>query len=436
MAQKQVADKIVGVVGSKIILQSDVDLQAANDPSLKDMPKEEAKCNTIYTILAQQMLVEQAARDSVVVTEDEVESQINQRIRQFMQEYGGKENLERASGQTIYQLKETYRTFFKDKITAERMQHQLMDKVKVTPSEVVEFYNSIPKDSLPNIPATLEMGEIVIQPSIDPEIEQLAKEKLEGIRKEIVSDGRSFSSMANIYSMDPGSRSQGGLLTINKTDFDPAFVSAAFRLQNGEVSPVIRSQFGYHIIKMVQRLGDEAQVRHILIVPEVSTSGIRLTLKKMDSIRSELIAGKIDFAKAVGKYSTDKMSKMTGGMVMDPRTGSTSIEMSNLYDQDMIKAATSLNVGEYSQPQVFRNPRTQAQECRILYLKGRTVPHQLNLKDDYNMIQERALMKKQNEHLFEWVRGKSGDYYIRIDKDYQDCSELSRWKIEEISASH
>jgi peptidyl-prolyl cis-trans isomerase SurA len=153
-------------------------------------------------------------------------------------------------------------------------------------------------------------------------------------------------------------------------------------------------------------------------------------MKKMDSIRAELISGKINFSQAVGKYSTDEMAKMTGGMIMDPQTGSVSIEMSNLQDQNVVQAASSLKVGEYSQPQVFRDPQTQKQECRILYLKKRTEPHKLNLQEDYSLIQQQALAKKQNEFLFNWVKDKSKDYYIHVDPEYQNCSELKDWHLE------
>lgn len=433
--QEKIADKIVGVVGNKIILQSDVDLQYQNDPSLSGVSEDDAKCNIIYSLLAQQLLVEQAARDSVIVPDDQVEQQIDQRIRSFIQRFGSREALEQASGQTIYQLKETYRSFFHDKLTAERMQQQIMDKVKTTPSEVQDFFNKIPADSLPMLPATIEMGQIVVKPTIAPEIDQLAKDKLEDIRKDIVSGGKSFATMASIYSMDPGSRNNGGLLTINKKDFDPQFVAAAYRLQPGEVSPVIKSRYGYHIIQMVRRMGENAQVRHILVVPEVTSEGIDRTMKKLDSVRADLIAGKIAFPQAVSKYSTDEMAKMTGGMIMDSRTGSTNLELNNLEDPDVVKAASNLKVGEFSQPQIFRDPRTQAQQCRILYLKSRSTPHRLNLKDDYSLIQQKALEKKQNDFLYNWVKDKSKDYYIHVDPDYKNCQELNDWQLDNAQKS-
>ena len=424
-AQTQVADKIVGVVGNKIILQSDINQQfigeKQNNPNLPDS----AKCTMLYTMLAQQILVEQAGRDSVIVSDEEVESNLDNRLRSWIQDAGGKEKLEEASGRTIYQLKDDYRDFFKDKMTAERMQSQIMHNVKITPQEVEAFFNKIPKDSLPPFPASVVVGQIVVKPKVDPEIEQLAKEKLEGIRKEIVDNGKSFATMAGIYGMDD-TKDRGGELEINRKDVDPQFVSAAYRLQPGEISPVIKTKFGFHIIQMIRRMGEEAKERHIVIVPEITNVDLQKTLKKLDSVRSDLVSGKLAFPEAVGKYSTDDQSKMTGGMVYD-QAGGTSLGIDQL-DPEMARSVGEMKVGEYSQPQIFTdNPYTKTRACRILYLKGRTDPHILNLKDDYAKIQQKALEFKQNEFMSKWVGDRISTYYIKIDPEYKDCSELKAW---------
>jgi peptidyl-prolyl cis-trans isomerase SurA len=306
------------------------------------------------------------------------------------------------------------------------MQGQIMEKVKVTPQEIEKFYSSLPQDSLPPYPATVEMGQIVIKPKVDPEVEQLAKEKLEGIRKEIVENGKSFATMAGIYGMD-GTKDNGGELDINRKDFDAQFVSAAYRLQPGEISPVVKTKFGYHIIQMVRRMGDEAKVRHIVIVPEITNSDLQTGLKKLDSVRADLVSGKITFAEAVGKYSTDEQSKMTGGMVYD-QSGNSVLAVGDL-DREMSQAVGELKVGEYSQPQIFvENPNAgSARATRILYMKNRTDPHVLNLKDDYAKIQQGALSKKQSEYLNKWVAERVNSYYVRIDPEYQDCPELKGW---------
>lgn len=427
LAQVQVANKIIGQVGNKIILQSDLNELYNQEKQGRPTIGDEDKCSMFFNLLAQQVLIEQAARDSVIVTDEEVESILDNRIRVMMQQYGSKEAFEEANGgRTIYQLKEEYRSFFKDKTIADKMQAQIMDKVRVTPQEIDAFYKGLPQDSLPPRPATVEMGQIVIKPAVDPEVDQLAKEKLEGIRKEIVENGKSFATMAGIYGMD-GTKDNGGEMDINRKDFDPQFVSAAYRLQPGEISPVIKTKFGYHIIQMVRRMGEEAKVRHIVIVPEVTTVDLQKGLKKLDSIRADLVSGKLTFAEAVGKYSTDEQSKMTGGMVYDNNTGSPVLAIDGL-DREMAQLVGELKVEEYSQPQIFvENPNTNARATRILFLKNRTDPHILNLKDDYAQIQQAALSKKQSEYLNKWITERIDTYYIKIDPEYQNCKELKEW---------
>lgn len=421
--QPIVADKIVAQVGNNIVLQSEVEEQYTQDKMAYSNLPEDYRCIIVYNLMSQQILVEQASRDSIIVTDEEVESILDQRIRYWMQEYGSKERLEEVSGRTLYQLRDDFRPFFKDKTIAERMQAQVMQHVKITPAEINAYYNKIPKDSLPLYPATVEMGQIVINPDVNPEIDKLAKEKLEGIRKDIVEGGKSFQSMAGIYSMDPGSKNTGGELDINRKEADPKFIAAAFRLQPGEISPVIKSGFGYHIIQMVRRMGEDAKVRHILIIPEITNYDLQQSLKKLDSVRSELVSGSLDFAAAVGKYSNDDQSKMTGGMVMLPQTGSTILEIDKL-DPAMARAVADLKVGEYSLPQIFTPESSTNRSTRILYLKSRTDAHVLNLKDDYANIQQVALQTKQNEYMADYIKEKVPTYYIMLDQEFKDCAAL------------
>lgn len=425
-AQDKVADKIIAVVGKKIILQSELDQQYESEKNNNPNITESDKCYLFYTLIAQQILVEQAGRDSVIVSDDDVNSELDQRINGMERAYGSKEKLEEASGKTVYQLKESYKDFFRDKITAERMQAKLMTNVKITPTEVTAFFNKFPKDSLPPIPATAELGQIVISPKINPIVEELTKERLEDIRNQIVKDGKDFGTMASIYSDDPSSKDKGGLIDITRKGFDPQFVAAAYRLQPGEISPVIRSKFGYHIIKMEKRMGDKATVRHILLIPEITSIDLNNTIKKLDSVRADLISGKIEFNAAVAKYSNDDQSKMNGGMATDDR-GNSTLRIDDLKDPQLANAITNLKVGEFSQPQIFTNPVTGTRACRILMLKMRTDPHILNLTDDYSQIQEKALQSKQNDFLHIWLADHISSYYVKIDPEYQSCPDLKGW---------
>ncbi len=426
------ADKIVAIVGrNRIILQSDLDIQAAQIKQQEPAQySDTVKCVLLQQMILKKMLMEQAERDSVLVSDEEVEGQLNNRLRYFIQLYGSKEKLEQASGKTLYQLKEDNRDIIREDMVSEKMQGEIMQHVKITPAEVEAFYNKIPKDSLPFYPAAVEVGQIVIDPPVSTELDAYAHTKIEDIRNQIVNGGKSFETLAGIYSNDPGSRDNGGRYDdVSRTGaFAPEFLTAAFKLQNGEISPIIKTKFGYHIIQMIQRKGDEADLRHILIRGEVTSGDFKATLAKLDSVRSQLVSGTISFPLAVGKYATDEASKRTGGMIADPQTGNTLLEINKL-DPTMVLSIDSLQPGQYAQPQIFFN-EAHEKSCRIIYLRSRTAPHKANLKDDYSKIQDVALQQKKAQKMQQWVITKLPTYYLRIDPDYQTCSVLQQWKTD------
>ncbi len=421
----QPLDKIIGVVGkSRIILQSEVDQQVASalqtDPTLG----ENVKCDIVEQMVLQKLLVEQAGRDSIEVSAEEVESTLENRVRYFIMQYGSKEKVEELSGKTIYQLKEENREITEEMLLSERMQSGILETVKVTPVEVKRFYDNIPVDSLPFFPATVEMGQIVIDPAVSPELDTYARKSLEEIRNKIVNEGADFEIQAGIESHDPGTRDEGGMMrgiTRKGGGLVTEFVVAAFKLQNGEISPVFRTRFGYHIIQMVNRKGDEADVRHILKQPERTTADFNNALARLDSIRTELVNGKINFGQAVGKFSTDELSNRTGGMITDQQ-GGTVLEVEDL-DPAVALMLDTLKPGNYSAPMVYTNARGE-RSCRIVYLKSLTAPHKANLQEDYSRIQFAAMQKKKGEHMQNWVREKAPGFYIKIDPEYKQCPNL------------
>lgn len=420
------ADKIIAVVGKEIILQSDLELQLGQmkqqDPRFND------KCGILQQMILQKMFKAQAERDSVMVTDEDVEGQIDNKLRYFVQLYGSKEKLEQAAGKTIYQIKEEYRDAIREQMIAEKLQNTILENTKITPAEVNAFYNRIPVDSLPLFPATVEVGQIVIDPPVSPEMNDYAHQKLEDIRKQIVTDGKSFEAMAGIYSDDPGSRDNGGRYDgVTRTGpWAQEFVAAAFRLQNGEISPIFKTKFGYHIIQMINRKGDEADLRHILIKPEVTTSDFQKSLKILDSVRSLVVAGKMAFQEAVGKFSTDEAAKRTGGMITDPATGVSLLDMTKL-DAGMVLLLDSLKQGECSAPHIFMTD-ARDKSCRMVYLRSRTAPHKANLKDDYSKIQEVALSQKKMQKTAKWVQEKLPSFYLKIIPEYESCDFLKAWR--------
>ena len=425
----QSADRIIVVVGrNRIILLSELETQVAQARLQFPGFSDSMRCDLLQQMIVQKLMLEQAERDSVLVTEEDVDGQLDNRIRYFTQMYGSKEKLEQMSGKTVYQMKEEFRESIRDQMVAEKMQNQVLENVKITPADVEAFYKKIPVDSLPFFPATVEVGQIVIDPPVSPEMNEYAKQKLEGIRKKIVEEGANFETMAGTYSEDPGSRDNGGKYegVTRNGPWAAEFVAATFKLQNGDVSPIIKTKFGFHIIKMINRKGDEADIEHILIRPKITSSDFNKALGILDSIRNILVSGKMTFETAVGKFSTDEAAKRTGGMIADPGTGNMELDMTKL-DPGMVLLLDTLKQGHYSIPHIFLTD-SKEQSCRIVYLRNRTTPHKANLKEDYGRIQEVALAQKKQQKIQSWITKKLPSYYLKIDPEYQQCPTLRIWK--------
>lgn len=426
---KVVADKIVGIVGDKIILKSDVYNDIEDRKRRGEPVPENADCYIMEQILALKALVLQAEKDSIVVGDDEIEALLDNQIRGFIQMYGSKEALEEIAGRTVYQIKEDFRQSFKERKLAERMRDKIVENVKVTPQEVTEYFNKIPKDSLPYYESELEIGEIVVYPKASRDLEVMAIDELNDFKKQVESGQQKFETLAQLYSDDPAVRENKGQYAINRTEknWDPAFINQAFRLREGQISPVFKSKFGYHIIKMESRAGDDAIVRHILRIPKITQTEINEAIQRLDSVRSKLVAGSLNFGDAVNKYSEDEMAKYTGGMRQNP-SGGTFVTL-DMLSKDVVEylARNSLNPGEFSQPHAFKDERDR-QAVRILYLKSRTEPHRENLKDDYDRVAARALELKKQRVISDWFQSRIPTYYLMIDEDFNGCKSLDNWR--------
>lgn len=426
--KKVVADKIVAQVGDKIILYSDV-INAIMDykrQGQEDKLPPHAECAFLEGQLIQKALVLQAEKDSLTVTDEEIEAAIDNQVRYFIQQYGSKELLEEYSGRTVYQLKDEFRTPFKEKKLAEQMRNKIVENVKITPNEVKAYFNKIPKDSLPYYESEVEISQIVIQPKADKSVEEYTIKQLYDYKRQVENNIRRFELLAKQYSEDPGSKDNGGQYAINRNEkfWDKDFMRAAFLLKEGQISPVVKSKFGYHIIQMVSRSGDDAVIRHILRIPAITDEEIDLAKKKIDSIKSEIVKGTITFSKAVDKYSDDDNHKYTGGALTSGKTGSTYLTLDEL-DKDIIVAIKTLKVGEYSKPLVYEEQGVK--KVRIIFVKSRSNPHIENLREDYNKIADRALEEKKQTTIEKWFKEHLPNYYITIDKEFADCSALGDW---------
>lgn len=424
--KKIVADKIIAVVGDKVILRSDI------ENSLIDMQRQnmEIPANAHCAMLEQAMgikaLVLQAEKDSLPVTDEEVETIIDNRIRGFIAQFGSKDELEKVAGKTIYQLKEDFREPIRDQELAKAMRNKVVENVHITPKEVNEFYSKIPKDSLFLYESEVEISQIIIYPKASREAEEYAIQQLKEYKEQIESGKKDFASVASAVTDDPGSKETGGQYDVNRysKELDPIWLGKAFTLKTGQVSNPFKTRFGYHLMQLISRAGDDASVRHILLIPQVTSYELKEGKDKLDSIRDLLVASKIDFGAAVARYSDDEASKFTAGQITG-RDGSTYVTIDQL-DKDLVAQLKDLSVGEYAHPTEYTDERGK-KGVRLVYLKTRTEPHRENLKDDYNRIAQRALEEKKNDVLEQWFNKKVITYYILVDDEYKSCPEMAKW---------
>ncbi|MBS0025958.1 peptidylprolyl isomerase [Chitinophaga sp. 22321] len=433
--QKLIADKIIGVVGDKIILKSDMDGalsdQQHNSPDGNLMP--DAACKTLEMLISQKVMVLQAERDSLPVSDGDVEAQMENRIRYFEQMYGSKEKMKEVTGYSIYQLRERFRQPIKEGLLAQAMRNKIIEPVKVTPSEVKRFFDAIPKDSLKFYESELEIGTLVLTPKATREMDQYAIDRLLDFKKRVLNKESDFSSLAILYSEDPSVKDNKGILSLNRNDknsWDPDFVAAAFRLKEGEISSPVKSQFGYHIIQMLKRSGDNITVQHIILRAAVTKSDLASNIAKLDSIRTSILSGRINFAEAVAKYSDAPSAKFDGGMLQSKTgDGSTLITIDQLDDpgeREIVMMLDTLKAGQISAPAQFTDESGRT-SVRIVYLKTRSQPHRENLTDDYSRIQQRTLDIKRAEAINKWLIEKIPTFYVHVDDEYKNCNRISQW---------
>jgi len=435
--KKVVADKIIATLGDKIVLKSDI------DNSVHDMERQgvqvpaNADCLLLQQALAMKALVLQAEIDSLPISDDDINAEIDNKVRYFINVYGSKETLEQIAGKSVFQLKEEFRPVFREQKLAQEERDKIVGDITITPKEAEAYYNKIPKDSLQFMESQLEIGQIVIYPKPSRDLETYAIDQLKEYKKDVEDGSKKFDALASLFTDDPGSKSTGGLYEINRNEkqWDPVFLSKAFSLKDGQISNVFKSKFGYHIIQMVNRRGDDATIRHILKIPQVSSIEVNAAKEKLDSVRTQLVDNSITFGQAVSKYSEDDNSKFTGGLISaNDGTGNTLLTYDQLPDKDLVLMLKKLKVGEYSTPTEYMDP-TGKKAVRIVFIKSESQPHRENLKDDYDKIAQRALEEKKNDALDQWFVKKIPTFYINIDKNYHSCPELKNWVATENSTT-
>jgi peptidyl-prolyl cis-trans isomerase SurA len=429
--RKAVVDKIVAVVGDRIILFSDIRNSIEDAKRQGGTVPDNADCMLMEQALVSKVLMLQAEKDSLPVTDEEVEAELDQRIRYFVNQLGTREALEEYAGKTIYQIKDDARESVKERKLAEAMQQKIVGAVKITPTEVKAFFDKIPKDSLPFFESELEVGQIPVFPKASRDLEQYIITEMNNYKRQVETKLATFEQLAQRYSEDPGSKDRGGQYQINRNEktWDPVFLSTAFRLKDGEISAPVKGKFGYHIIQMVHRTGDDAIVRHILRTPPITDAEINTAKAKLDSVRSRIVAGTIGFNEAAKKYSEDESAKYQGAFTLN-RDGSPYVTIDQL-DKEMVGTIRTMNVGDYSSPVVFADEQGK-KGVRIVYLKSRSEPHRMNMRDDYSKISQAALEQKKAEVLNKWITAKLPTYYIMVDDESAaSCDQLAKYKSDE-----
>jgi peptidyl-prolyl cis-trans isomerase SurA len=337
-------------------------------------------------------------------------------------------------GKTPEAVKEDFRPALTSQLVTQRMQSTVMAGLKVTPAEVRKFYAQIPKDSLPYFNSEVEIGELVIEPVPNKGELSKAKNELEQLRKRIVA-GEDFAALAKQYSMDPGSGRNGGDLGWGKRgSYVTEFEAAAYRLKQDELSPVIKTKYGFHILQLLEKRGNLINLRHILIKPRIVVADKQLALNKLDSIRMIIVEDSISFAYAVSRLSSDDVqSKTNAGLMLNPRTGNSIFEVADL-EPDIYFTIDTMGISDISGPMLYTNPQTGEDLTRIIWLRSRTEPHQANLLEDYAKIQEATIQQKKATYLSDWVANKMKEMYIEIAPEYQ-CELLDKWRTDSKTVS-
>ncbi len=423
--ERLLIDKVVATVGGEVILMSEVQEQVAYARQQNPKIGADYSCFVLQNLLVQKLLVHQAKIDSVLVKDEEVENQLDARIERLRSYFNQDDKaIEEYYGQTVAQIKDQMRNDMRDQMMAERMQQEITKKVTITPAEVQEFFNQIPKDSLPFFNAEVEIRELVYKPPVNAEEKARARARAEELRKRIVDKGESFAELAKKYSDDPGSAAQGGDLGWQKRGtFVPDFEAAVYKLEPGQVSPVVETEFGFHIIQLIERRGNIVHARHILIKPEITDDDLEKAAAKLDSIRTLIVEGKLTFSDAVKIYGDkNTASHNNDGRVANPRTGNTFFEVGDL-DTNIFFAIDELQVGEITPPTPFRAP-DGSRYYRLILLESRSKPHRADLRQDYNKIQAAALEQKKNEYIEQWMLNRLRKTHLSIDPLFQSCPNL------------
>jgi peptidyl-prolyl cis-trans isomerase SurA len=426
--QDKVVDQVVAVVGNNPILKSDVESmvlqrQAQGATTLGDM-----KCEVLEGVLEQRLLLAEAELDTtIIVTDSQINQYMDRQIQGYIENIGSEKEVEKYFKKSIGAIKSELSEIIKDNLKTEQMKNKILQKIKVTPAEVRQYFRQLAQKDVPEIPIQYEYAQITVLPNITEQEDLDVKAKLRDFKKR-VENGDNFAALAVLYSEDPGSARNGGEMDyIGRAMLDPAFATEAFSLKTGQVSKVVKSEFGYHIIQLIDRKGEKIKCRHILIKPKIDAGELEKAKNRIDSLADFIRKGDIKWEQACFLYSSDKNTRNNSGLVTSQHTGSSKFNVDEL-DPDVSKVVTKMNIGETSNPFLTVDDK-QRQVYKIVRLIDKTKPHQVNLQSDYQVLSEMFLAKKKENAYQKWISDKQSKTYIHIDDLYANCNfKLKSWK--------
>lgn len=420
-AQKMLIDDVIATVGDDAILRSDIEYQY--EQALIDGANYsgDMKCHIFEQCLIQKLMINQAKIDSVMVSDNDVVSQVDSRINYFMQQVGGQEKLEEYFNKPLTQIKRDQMEIVRTQMITQKMQGEITKDIKITPSEIRNYFSQMSEDSIPFISAQYEILQIVLFPAVEQEEIDRIKGRLREFQKQ-VAEGRDFATLAVLYSDDPGSATRGGDLGwYSKSGFVPEFSAVAFNLQEkGKVSKIVETEFGYHIIQLIDRKGDRINCRHILMKPKISVENKKKASDFLDTVITMIDKNKITFEEAALRFSMDKDSRSNGGLMVNQNNGSAKFQINEL-PAEIAKAIQGLKEGEYSKPFMMMDERKGKETYRIVMLKKRHEPHKANIRDDYSMLQMMMEERKRKDVVDEWINKRIQEIYINITPEWQNC---------------
>ncbi len=425
-SQSQVVDRVVAIIGNHSILQSDIENQYLQLQAQKIRFEGDAKCVIFEDLLIQKLLLDQAKIDSVEVSEMQVKMHIESRINDLMNYFGDQQKMEEYYKKSIYDLKEDLHDVMQDQAITQQMREKLVKDVKMTPSEVKNFYEKLPADSIPEVSTNIEYMQICLYPSFKENSILEIRQKMLDLRKRII-EGEKFATLARLYSEDPGSARNGGEIGfLGKGELDPEYARIAFGLKEGTVSTIVESKFGYHIIQLIEKKGDKANTRHILMKPKAKPEEISAAFSKLDSIVNLIRIDSFTFERAALFFSEDENTRLNGGNVVNREDNSLKHNYSQIQPADLY-AMKTLKVGEISEPYESIDEKGK-QVFKIIRVKSKSEPHKANLKEDYQLLQETTIGYKRQEVFDKWLETKIKEVYIEIPSDFMNC-ELKNIKL-------